>query len=51
MAEQRKLFVDLINNGVKLVIIERRTTTCLKSITAGADFGSLLLDGLEMGYL
>ena len=53
IAEQRKLFVHLINNGVKTPVIIGRAYGDLSEeqlqLSASADFGSLLLDGLGDG--
>ncbi len=53
IAEQRKLFVELLNNGIKTPVIIRRAYGDLSKeqlqLSASADFGSLLLDGLGDG--
>ena len=53
IAEQRKLFVDLINSNIKNPVIIGRTYKNLSDeqlqISSSIDFGSLLLDGLGDG--
>tara|TARA_B100000683_G_scaffold225367_1_gene223924 strand:- start:52 stop:1965 length:1914 start_codon:yes stop_codon:yes gene_type:complete len=53
IAEQRKLFVNLINNGVKTPVIIGRAYGNLSEeqlqLSTSADFGALLLDGLGDG--
>jgi (E)-4-hydroxy-3-methylbut-2-enyl-diphosphate synthase len=53
VAEQRKIFVELINNSVKNPVIIGRAYADLSEeqlqISASSDFGSLLLDGLGDG--
>tara|TARA_E500000331_G_scaffold358197_1_gene423341 strand:+ start:6544 stop:8361 length:1818 start_codon:yes stop_codon:yes gene_type:complete len=53
IAEQRKLFVELLNNGIKTPVIIRRAYGDLSEeqlqLSASADFGALLLDGLGDG--
>ena len=53
IAEQRKLFVDLINSNIKNPVIIGRTYKNLSNeqlqISSSIDFGSLLLDGLGDG--
>ena len=53
IAEQRRLFVELINNEIKTPVIIGRAYTDLSEeqlqLSAAADIGSLLLDGLGEG--
>jgi len=53
IAEQRKLFIDLLNNGIKTPVIVSREYGHLSEeqlqLSASADFGALLLDGLGDG--
>ena len=53
ISEQRKLFVHLINNGVKTPVIIGRSYCDMSEeqlqLSAKVDFGSLLLDGLGDG--
>lgn len=53
MAEQRRLFVELINNNCKTPVLIKRTYSDLTveqlQLHAGADMGALLLDGLGDG--
>ena len=53
IAEQRRLFIELINNGIKTPVIIRRTYEKLSEqqlqISASTDIGALLLDGLGDG--
>ena len=53
IAEQRKLFVELINNKIKTPVIVRRAYKNLSDqqlqVTASIDVGSLLIDGLGDG--
>lgn len=53
IAEQRKLFVELLNNGIKTPVIIGRYYGDLSEeqlqLSASADFGALLLDGLGDG--
>lgn len=53
MAEQRKMFVDLINNNIKTPVIIGRAYGNLSTeqlqLSCAADIGALLLDGLGDG--
>ena len=53
MAEQRKLFAELINNKIKTPVIIGRAYEGLSEeqlqLTASSDFGGLLIDGLGDG--
>ena len=53
LAEQRKLFTELINNDIKTPVIIGRAYTDLSEeqlqLSASIDFGALLLDGLGDG--
>ena len=53
VAEQRKLFTELMNNGIKNPVIIGRAYGDLSEeqlqLSASADFGALLLDGLGDG--
>jgi len=53
IGEQRRLFIELINNKIKTPVIIRRSYRDLSEeqlqISASADFGSLFLDGLGDG--
>ncbi len=53
IAEQRKLFTELMNNGIKTPVIIGRAYGDLSSeqlqLSSSADFGALLLDGLGDG--
>ena len=53
VAEQRKLFTELMNNNIKTPVIIGRTYGNLSEeqlqLSASADFGALLLDGLGDG--
>ena len=53
IAEQRKFFVELINNNIKNPVIIKRDYENLSQeqvqLSASSDFGSLLLDGLGDG--
>ena len=53
IAEQRRLFVNLINNGIKTPVIIKRAYKNLSEqqlqLSASADIGSLLLNGLGDG--
>ena len=53
IAEQRKLFTDLINNGIKAPVIIGRSYENLTEdelqLSASSDFGALLIDGLGDG--
>ena len=53
VAEQRKLFTELMNNGIKTpVVIGRAYADLLEDqlqLSASSDFGALLLDGLGDG--
>ena len=53
IAEQRKSFVELLNNGIKTPVIVSRDYRDLSEeqlqLSASADFGALLLDGLGDG--
>ena len=53
IAEQRRLFIELINHKIKAPVIIRRTYENLSKdqvqLYASADIGSLLLDGLGDG--
>jgi len=53
LAEQRKLFVDLMNNNIKTPVIIGRAYDYLAQeqlqLSASSDFGALLLDGLGDG--
>ncbi len=55
IAEQRRLFVELINNGIKTPVIIRRAYKDLSQeqlqLSAASDTGALLLDGLGDGIL
>ena len=55
IAEQRKLFVELINNNIKNPIIIKRNYENLSEeklqLSAATDIGALLLDGLGDGIL
>jgi len=55
IAEQRKLFVELINNSIKNPIIIKRNYEDLSEeklqLSAATDIGALLLDGLGDGIL
>ena len=53
LAEQRKLFISLLNNNIKNPVIISRSYTDFSEeqlqLSASADFGPLLLDGLGDG--
>jgi len=53
LAEQRKLFTELLNNGIKTPVIIGRAYENLTEeqlqLSASSDFGALLLDGLGDG--
>jgi (E)-4-hydroxy-3-methylbut-2-enyl-diphosphate synthase len=53
VAEQRKIFTELINNNIKTPIVIRRAYEDLEEgqlqLAASSDFGTLLLDGLGDG--
>ncbi|MBC8266933.1 MAG: (E)-4-hydroxy-3-methylbut-2-enyl-diphosphate synthase [Flavobacteriales bacterium] len=53
IAEQRKIFTELMNNGIKTPVVIGRAYGDLSSeqlqLSASADFGALLLDGLGDG--
>ena len=53
IAEQRKLFVELLNNGIQTPVVIGRAYSDLSEeqlqLSASADFGALLLDGLGDG--
>ena len=53
VAEQRKLFTELMNNGIKTPVIIGRAYSDLSveqlQLSASTDFGALLLDGLGDG--
>ena len=53
IAEQRRLFIELINNEIKTPVIIRRAYTDLSEnqlqLSAASDIGALLLDGLGDG--
>jgi (E)-4-hydroxy-3-methylbut-2-enyl-diphosphate synthase len=53
LAEQRKLFTELMNNGIKTPVIIGRAYKDLSEdqlqLSASSDFGALLLDGLGDG--
>ena len=53
LAEQRKLFTELMNNGIKTPVVIGRAYGDLSEeqlqLSASADFGALLLDGLGDG--
>ena len=53
IAEQRRLFIELINNEIKTPVIIRRSYTDLSEkqlqLSAASDIGALLLDGLGDG--
>ncbi len=53
LAEQRKFFTELMNNGIKSPVIVSRAYDNLSEeqlqLAASADFGALLLDGLGDG--
>ena len=53
MAEQRRLFIELMNNDCETPVIIRRTYSNLNEeqlqLEASTDLGTLLLDGLGDG--